>query len=81
MIEEMFTCGRFGIGDFPLLQLVVLRGIVSQLQLSGDAEKHNGGINHKGYDLTACHQLVLLFSELLQPSRRRQPRRSYTQQH
>lgn len=45
MIEGMFTCGRFGIGDFPLLQLFVLRGIVSQLQLSGDAEKQNGGIN------------------------------------
>lgn len=81
MIEEMFTCGRFGIGDFPLLQLFVLRGIVSQLQLSGDAEKHNGGINHKGYDLTACQQLFLLFSELLQLSRRWQSRRSYTQKH
>lgn len=57
MIEEMFTCGRFGIGDFPLLQLFVLRGIVSQLQLSGGAEKQNGGINHKGYDLTAVNSL------------------------
>lgn len=61
----IFTWGRFGIGDFPLLQLLVLGGVVPQFQFS---ERN-----------TTEEPIRKAAIPPLQPSRRWQSRRSDTQ--